>query len=483
MGILENKDICEMICDYSQEFFIICDKSGTIKYINNIVPDSLGYTKEELLSMKVEEVFLDKNLLINELLEKSINGENLDIVQTSIYRKNMTCFPVEVKISFDEGKGLILLALTDSEKLVQAKKQADFINEKINEAIKVKDEFTANVTHELRTPVNGIKGHTQYLMMTELNKDQEKELNIINECCLNMEKLINNILDFSKLQAGKFTLSEREFVFRDTMKYIVETNGKLIEDKGLRFIVNIDEAIPEKLYGDDFRLIQVLNNFLSNALKFTSKGYIAVEVSKSMQAGRFIELFFMVMDTGIGIAPEKKDALFKSFTQVDASISRTYGGTGLGLAISKQLVELMNGKIRLDSEPGRGSSFSFSVRMSLPEGVEISDTEEVVPLRIDHAKRARILMEEADKINAFGSEENRAEIEKISEKLAICIDMENFEKAEQLADSLKSLVLEGPAELKQLCFRLQMMVRKEDANNARVYYEQFVSKLGEVYGE
>lgn len=476
---MSNVDVCKIVCDSSQEILIACDDNYIICYANELAYEQLGYEAGELIGISVENLFLDKNESVIQDLEACKN--KVLIKKTNIYRKNTTCFPVGIKLGYHSNEEMYSLSAMDNSELIQAQKQAEFVNEKINEALKVKDEFTANVTHELRTPVNGIKGHTQYLMMTELTKDQSKELNIINECCLNMEKLINNILDFSKLQAGKFSLSEREFVFRDCIKYIVETNGKLIEDKGLRFIVNIDDAVPEKLYGDDFRLIQILNNFLSNALKFTAKGYIAIEVTKSMQVGRDVELFFMVMDTGIGIPPEKKDMLFQSFTQVDASISRTYGGTGLGLSITKQLVELMNGKIRLESEPGKGSSFTFSVRMQIPEGVEVKvSDEQAQPLKIDHAKRARILMEEADKINAFGSDENIVEIKKIGEKLSLCIDIENYEKAEQFADSLKSLVSEGPQELKQLCFRLQMMVRKEDGENARTYYEQFVAKLKEV---
>lgn len=480
MDNMEKMKICEMVCNSSQEIFLAVNDGGTVLYANKIAYSLLGYEENELDGIQIEKLFLDKNISISDELNSC---KAKDVIKTiSIYRKNTTCFPVLLKLAYDKDENIYILSAIDNSELLQAQKQAEFVNEKINEALKVKDEFTANVTHELRTPVNGIKGHTQYLMMTELTKDQSKELNIINECCLNMEKLINNILDFSKLQAGKFSLSEKEFVFRDCIKYIVETNGKLIENKGLRFIVNIDDAIPEKLYGDDFRLIQILNNFLSNALKFTAKGYIAIEVTKSMQVGRDIELFFMVMDTGIGIPPEKKDSLFQSFTQVDASISRTYGGTGLGLAITKQLVDLMNGKVRLESEPGKGSSFTFTVRMQIPEGVEIETSDEqAVPLKIDHAKRVRILMEEADKINAFGSEENKAEILKLKERLSICIDMENFEKAEQFADSLKSLVSEGPQELKQLCFRMQMMIRKEDIDNSRKFFDQFSDKITEIF--
>lgn len=466
-------DNLKLITDVALEIMLICDNTGAICAASAVALDMLEYTEEEIKSIKIESLFLDKTFNISEELKKS--KEQPITVVTPIYRKNSTCFSVKMKITYDQGSDLYYMSAVDYTEVLTAQKETDYVNEKIREAMKMKDEFTANVTHELRTPVNGIKGHTQYLMMTELTKDQSKELKIINECCLNMEKLINNILDFAKLEAGKFSLNEKEFEFDKCISYITETNGKLVEDKGLRFIVNVDKNIPRTLYGDDFRLTQIMNNLLSNALKFTSKGYIAIEVTKSMQVGRDVELFFMVMDTGIGIQPEKKDALFQSFTQADASISRSYGGTGLGLAITKQLVELMKGSIRLESEYGKGSTFSFSVRMKIPEGIEVDETEivEAAP-HIDHSARIRQVMEEADQINMFGSPENKAEIAKISEKLALCIDLENYEKAEQFADSLKSLVLEGPPELKSLVFRVQMMVRKEDGEKAREYYEQFV---------
>ena len=474
-------EMLNAIADSVFEIIICCDLDGIIKMCNSEAVNKTEYSMDELAGKNIEELFLDKNGSIMGILNSS--KESMVSYQTNLYRKNKTCFPVNMRITYVDNAKVYVVAAMDISEYIAAHRETEFVNEKIKEAMKVKDEFTANVTHELRTPVNGIKGHTQYLMMTELTKDQRKELEIINECCLNMEKLINNILDFAKLEAGKFTLSERDFDFRECIKYISETNGKLIEDKGLRFVVNVDDTIPQKLNGDDFRLIQIMNNLLSNALKFTSKGYIAVEVTKSMQVGRDVELFFMVMDTGIGIPPEKKDALFKSFTQVDASISRTYGGTGLGLAITKQLVELMKGSIRLESELGKGSSFTFSVRMRIPDSEEVTEESGVTVHRIDNVARARQIMEEANQMNCFGTPENKAELKKLMEKLLLCMELENFEKAEQFADSVKSLVLDGPPELKQLTFRMQMMIRKEDGEHAMEYYEQLSSKLSEAYAD
>ena len=468
--------INDFIIDNIFEIVIECDMEGTICRYNRQACSNLGYSMDELKGKNIEELFLDKSVNLAEKISKC--KESILEVNHNIYRNNKTCFPVISRFVYDKDKDHVIIISLDDSKMVNVRKEADYINEKINEALKIKDEFTASVTHELRTPVNGIKGHAQYLLMTDLNKDQKKEVGIINDCCSNMEKLINNILDFSKLEAGKFELNEKEFSFNECIEHIAETTGKLIEDKGLRFILNIDSSIPEKIYGDDFRLTQVLNNLLSNALKFTSKGYIALDISKTMQRDHDIELFFMIMDTGIGIKENKKEVLFNSFKQADSGISRAYGGTGLGLSISKQLVELMDGSIRVESEYGKGSSFSFSVRMKIPSDVKINQNAEVksVP-HIDHENRMRKLMEENTLLSAYGSRENNIEIERICEKLSLCIDMENYEKAEGLAASLKNLVVDGPEDVKKTTFRIQMMIRKEDGESAKTYLEKLSELL------
>jgi len=160
-----------------------------------------------------------------------------------------------------------------------------------------------------------------------------------------MNILINNILDFSKLEAGKFVLEPRKFNFRNMIDYVKGNHSNRIVEKGLDFSITVSPDIQECIVGDELRIVQILNNLLSNAYKFTSVGAIHVEIVKTAQIEKKVEIFFMVMDTGIGIAKADQDKLFQSFTQVDASISRKYGGTGLGLNITKQLVELMGGTV------------------------------------------------------------------------------------------------------------------------------------------
>jgi len=474
--------IWKKISDVSDELIFICNADGVIQNANKKAMDMLEYSDEELKSILIDDLFLDKTVKFGEIAARA--KEKYQILSSSIYRKNRTCFMVSVKVVYSKEDGCFIIICSDNTEIEKLKKDIEFAAERAKESEKVRNEFVANVTHELRTPVNGIKGHTQYLMLTEHTRDQGKELSIIKECCENMEQLINNILDFSKLEAGKFSISEREFVFKDFLEFISETNGKLIEDKGLRFVLNADPSIPEKLIGDDFRLTQVLNNLLSNAKKFTEKGYIAVEVTRTMQFDHDIELFFMVMDSGIGVKPEKKAALFESFVQADASITRSYGGTGLGLAITKQLVELMDGKINLESEYGKGSTFTFSVRLKIPEDVIVDEMTEIkTPLKLEHSKLAGKLREEINQLNLFGSVQNIYELRKIVEKLSLCLELDNYQRAEGFADTVKSLVADGPSDLKSLAFRMQMSIRKEDGENANRYLNDLCSRIMEETGK
>ena len=468
-------DWWSVIADEAMEMVFICGFDGKIEYANLKALELLEYTKEQIVGIDVGELFLENYWGKEEDLKNGLDKPL--VVEGYIYSSVKTCFQVLLKVLYLKEESKYLIFASDRTEILAAQREIQFVSDKAHAASVAKDQFTANITHELRTPVNGIKGHTQYLMTTEITKEQSKELSIISECCSNMEKLINNILDFEKLQSGKFTISEREFEFEKFIDYISETNGKLIENKGLRFIVNVDPSIPKTIIGDDFRLTQVVNNLLSNALKFTSKGYIALEVNKSVQFGHDIELFFMVMDTGIGIPNEKKDELFESFTQADASTSRTYGGTGLGLAITKQIVELMNGHVGVESEVGRGSSFSFTVSMHVTD--EEADNSETT-VQVTNIPKIHNLFEQADLLNEYGTIENTEEIDRNLEKLSLCIELENFEKAENFAENIKGLVSSGPANLKPLAFKVVMMARKEDVEKLRMNYEELVEAIEET---
>ena len=352
-------------------------------------------------------------------------------------------------------------------------KKASQAGVEAEKAEKVKSEFVANVTHELRTPVNGILGNTQELLRRESDSAKLQLLGLIERGCKDMNELINNILDFSKLEAGKFVLEPREFNFGTMIEYIKGNHSHRIVEKGLDFAISVSPDIPECIIGDELRIVQVLNNLISNAYKFTSVGGIHVEVIKSMQSGNTMKLFFMVIDTGIGIEKQDQDKLFQSFTQVDASITRRYGGTGLGLSICKQLVELMGGNIYVESEYGKGSIFSFDIWVELPEGYAKgkSEPEEAE----EYGVGDQFLMEKLyglteeksnERTREYGTQENTEEIRKKLTKLILCVEMGNWEKAEMFADTVKQLLEGAPREIGRVALRMKMAVQKSDYEKA-----------------
>jgi two-component sensor histidine kinase len=299
---------------------------------------------------------------------------------------------------------------------------------------------------------------------------------MILDCCSTMESIINNILDFSKLEAGKFQLDEKPFSFYDLMSKLEKMFSMLTVRKGLRFMMNIAQEIPDAVIGDELRLTQILNNLVSNAVKFTEQGYVGIEVTLNQRINDEIELFFMVVDTGIGLSQADKDKLFKSFSQVDASITRKYGGTGLGLSITKELVNMMRGKVWADGEKGKGSSFSFTIRLKLQQTSESSANEVNIRAWRSASNMSKIAAER-DLMYEFGSDINKREIKKYFEKLNLSMDMDNWQKAESFATTLKQLTKGGSKELQRAVFKMEMSIRKSDSEKAKENMANVIEQL------
>ncbi|MEW6515435.1 MAG: ATP-binding protein [candidate division FCPU426 bacterium] len=233
-----------------------------------------------------------------------------------------------------------------------------------------KSEFVAHLSHELRTPLNGIIGMTDCLMETGLSVDSRDCAQVIRNSADVLLTLINGVLDLSKIEAGKMTLEERTFDLCRLLEQRRSLFAAQAQEKRLEFVCAVAAGVPRRVTGDEARLSQVLMNLVSNALKFTSAGKVGLEVRTQVETAETALLEFKVSDTGIGIPMDRQAVLFQPYVQAEASISRDYGGTGLGLSISRRLVELMGGRIGLESEPGRGSTFWFTVEVRKPAAGE-----------------------------------------------------------------------------------------------------------------
>ncbi|UCE59809.1 MAG: response regulator [Phycisphaerales bacterium] len=365
----------QMILDSAGEGIYGLGLDGRTTFVNPAGARMLGWTVDELAGQLQHDILHHSKAdgtpypreecpIYAALKDGGVHHMDSDV----FWRKDGTSFPVEyVSTPIHESGKLTgaVVVFRDITERKQVQEETEWARLAAEAANRAKSEFLANMSHEIRTPMNGIMGMTELVLGTDLTDEQREYLGTVSDCSNSLLTLLNDILDFSKIEAGKLRLESIDF---DTVPNVENVAGLLAHratEKNLELICTISPEVPPRLRGDPARLRQVLVNLVGNAIKFTEQGEVVMSVEVESRRDENVTLLFSVCDTGVGIPADRLDRIFRSFTQADGTITRKYGGTGLGLSVSKQIIELMEGDIWVDSEVDQGSTFSFRVTLEL----------------------------------------------------------------------------------------------------------------------
>jgi PAS domain S-box-containing protein len=363
------------IMDSTQQLMCLLAPDGSLLEANRAAYSLVGAAADAVVGRKLWDApwwqqSRDMRSQLREHLINAVNGQRVRFASPLQDRSGRTLHIdfVMTPILQDDHVEMIVLEGHDVTAINEARQAERRAREDAEAANQAKGEFLARMSHEIRTPMNAIIGMTRLCLNTSLNERQRQYLASVDNAANSLLGIVNDILDFSKIEAGKLELELIPFSLRDVFTNIGAVTGLRAQEKNLEFVIN-DIDVPTRVVGDPLRLQQVLTNLCSNAVKFTEKGYVELEVARVMASARQVRLRFQIRDTGIGMSEEQQGKLFESFAQADASISRKYGGTGLGLSICRQLVNAMGGDIQVTSAPGQGSTFSFELPFQLDERV------------------------------------------------------------------------------------------------------------------
>jgi len=384
------KDYLQKIITAIADALIVTTRSGQIKTVNPAAQILFGYSEQELINQPISLIMTSQILpeILVQSLAKDIPPENwrddlppIEVVCHRSDRSEVTvafsCSTIQTEVDCIQDLVYIGRDITDQIEIKQNLKLAQI---RAEEASKSKSLFLANMSHEIRTPMNGVLGLTELLINTDLDPRQRDFTEGIKTSGKNLLRIINEILDFSKLEAGKVAIEVYEFDLRNCIEDVVDLLTPLAHTKGLEITCMIHPNLPMSVWGDGTRLGQILTNFLSNAIKFTATGEILIEARPfdySNHLSNQTGVIFAVIDQGIGISAETINTLFTPFTQADNSTTRKYGGTGLGLAICKQLTTLMGGEIGVESTVGEGSRFWVSLPLESDRSFLLENSDQL----------------------------------------------------------------------------------------------------------